>query len=150
MYKVEDFVASEKRKFLCFNRKLSQTHSSLVIALYQDFFATLFLLPFFFILRPTLDLKNILLLCILGIFCTAGSHTLFIKGMKYIRAQTAAIISSLEPVYGIVIAFFFLHEIPTFRTVLGGMIILSAAFAVTISGVRQTQSIRKQNHAPKI
>ncbi len=133
-----------------FNRKLSKKYSSLVIAFYQDFFATLFLLPFFFILRPTLDLKNILLLCILGIFCTAGSHTLFIKGMKYIRAQTAAIISSLEPVYGIVIAFFFLHEIPTFRTVLGGMIILSAAFAVTISGVRQTQSIRKQNHAPKI
>jgi len=119
-----------------FNRKLSKEYSSLVIAFYQDFFATLFLIPFFFILRPTLDLKNIILLCILGIFCTAGSHTLFIKGMKYIRAQTAAIISSLEPVYGIVIAFFFLHEIPTFRTVLGGMIILSAAFSVTLSGVR--------------
>jgi len=119
-----------------FNRKLSKEYSSLVIAFYQDFFATLFLIPFFFILRPTLDLKNIILLCILGIFCTAGSHTLFIKGMKYIRAQTAAIISSLEPVYGIVIAFFFLHEIPTFRTVLGGIIILSAAFSVTLSGVR--------------
>ncbi|MCJ7581252.1 MAG: DMT family transporter [Candidatus Aminicenantes bacterium] len=120
-----------------FNRKLSQKYSSLVIAFYQDFFATLFLLPFFFFLRPALNLKNIILLCILGIFCTAGSHTLFIKGMKYIRAQTAAIISSLEPVYGIVIAFFFLHEIPTLRTILGGMIILLAAFSVTWSGLRQ-------------
>lgn len=119
-----------------FNRKLSKQYSSLVIAFYQDFFATLFLLPFFFILRPALDLKNIILLCILGIFCTAGSHTLFIKGMKYIRAQTAAIISSLEPVYGIVIAFFFLNEIPTLRTILGGVIILSAAFSVTWSGFR--------------
>ncbi len=133
-----------------FNRKLSKQYSSLVIAFYQDFFATLFLLPFFFILRPTLDLKNIILLCILGIFCTAGSHTLFIKGMKYIRAQTAAIISSLEPVYGIVIAFFFLNEIPTLRTILGGVIILSAAFSVTWSGVRQIQSVRRQNHATKI
>ncbi len=119
-----------------FNRKLSRQYSSLVIAFYQDFFATLFLLPFFFFLRPTLDLKNIILLCILGIFCTAGSHTLFIKGIKYIRAQTAAIISSLEPVYGIIIAFFFLNEIPTLRTILGGIIILSAAFSVTWSGVR--------------
>jgi drug/metabolite transporter (DMT)-like permease len=127
-----------------FNRKLSQRYSSLVIAFYQDFFATLFLLPFFFILRPALDLKNIILLCILGIFCTAGSHTLFIKGMKYIRAQTAAIISSLEPVYGIVIAFFFLHEIPSLRTVLGGIIILWAAFSVTWSGIRQTQFERRQ------
>lgn len=133
-----------------FNRKLSKQYSSLVIAFYQDFFATLFLLPFFFILRPTLDLKNIILLCILGIFCTAGSHTLFIKGMKYIRAQTAAIISSLEPVYGIIIAFFFLNEIPTLRTILGGVIILSAAFSVTWSGVRQIQSVRRQNHATKI
>lgn len=133
-----------------FNRKLSKQYSSLVIAFYQDFFATLFLLPFFFILRPALDLKNIILLCILGIFCTAGSHTLFIKGMKYIRAQTAAIISSLEPVYGIVIAFFFLNEIPTLRTILGGVIILSAAFSVTWSGVRQIQSVRRQNHATKI
>ncbi|MFC2161692.1 DMT family transporter [Acidobacteriota bacterium] len=126
-----------------FNRKLSQKYSSLVIAFYQDFFAALFLLPFFFFIRPALNLKNIILLCILGIFCTAGSHTLFIKGMKYIRAQTAAIISSLEPVYGILIAFFFLREIPTLRTILGGVIILAAAFFVTWSGVRQTQSIRK-------
>ena len=133
-----------------FNRKLSQEYSSLVIAFYQDFFATLFLLPFFFIIRPALNLKTIILLCFLGIFCTAGSHTLFIKGMKYIRAQTAAIISSLEPVYGIIIAFIFLNEIPSFRTILGGMIILLAAFSVTWGGVKQTQFERKQNHATKI
>ncbi len=133
-----------------FNRRLSQKYSSLVIAFYQDFFATLFLLPFFFIQRPALDLKNIVLLCLLGIFCTAGSHTLFIKGMKYIRAQTAAIISSLEPVYGILIAFLFLHEIPTFRTILGGLIILWAAFSVTWNGVKQTKSERRENYATKI
>lgn len=132
------------------NRNLSQKYSSLVIAFYQDFFATVFLLPFFFILKPALDLKNILLLCVLGIFCTAGSHTLFIKGMKYIRAQTAAIISSLEPVYGIIMAFFFLSEIPTVRTVLGGLIILWSSFSVTWGDVRHNPSARKQNHATKI
>jgi len=133
-----------------FNRKLAQKYSSLVIAFYQDFFATLFLLPFLFFLRPALNLKNIILLCILGIFCTAGSHSLFIKGMKYISAQTAAIISSLEPVYGIVIAFFFLHEMPTFRTILGGMIILLAAFSVTLSGVKQPQLEKEHHYASKI
>lgn len=133
-----------------FNRRLSQKYSSLVIAFYQDFFATLFLLPFFFFLRPALNLKTIILLCLLGVFCTAGSHSLFIKGMKYIRAQTAAIISSLEPVYGIIIAFIFLNEIPSLRTILGGMIILLAAFSVTWSGVKQAQFERKQKHATKI
>lgn len=105
------------------NRKLTLQYSSMLLAFYQDFFATLFLLPFYFILRPSLNAKNILLLCILGIFCTAASHTLFIKGMKRIKAQTASLIHFLEPVYGIIFAFLFLHEIPSLRTILGGTII---------------------------
>jgi len=106
------------------NRKLTQHFSSLLIAFYQDFFALLFLLPFYFALRPALNTNDILLLLILGVFCTAGSHTLFIKGMKRIKAQTASMIHFLEPVYGIIFAFFFLHEIPSLRTILGGVIIL--------------------------
>ena len=106
------------------NRKLTQHFSSLLIAFYQDFFALLFLLPFYFALRPALNTNDILLLLILGVFCTAGSHTLFIKGMKRIEAQTASMIHFLEPVYGIIFAFFFLHEIPSLRTILGGVIIL--------------------------
>ena len=106
------------------NRKLTQHFSSLLIAFYQDFFALLFLLPFYFALRPALNTNDILLLLILGVFCTAGSHTLFIKGMKRIEAQTASMIHFLEPVYGIIFAFFFLHEIPSLRTILGGAIIL--------------------------
>jgi len=106
------------------NRKLTQHFSSLLIAFYQDFFALLFLLPFYFVLRPALNTNDILLLCVLGVFCTAGSHTLFIKGMKRIKAQTASMIHFLEPVYGIIFAFLFLHEIPSLRTILGGAIIL--------------------------
>jgi drug/metabolite transporter (DMT)-like permease len=106
------------------NRKLTQHFSSLLIAFYQDFFAMLFLLPFYFVLRPALSTNDILLLCVLGVFCTAGSHTLFINGMKRIKAQTASMIHFLEPVYGIIFAFFFLHEIPSLRTILGGVIIL--------------------------
>jgi drug/metabolite transporter (DMT)-like permease len=106
------------------NRKLTQRISPLKIAFYQDFFATVFLLPFLFILRPALSGRDIFLLIILGTVCTAVSHTLFIKGMKFIKAQTASLISSLEPVYGIVFAFLFLSEIPTLRTIAGGCIIL--------------------------
>lgn len=56
------------------NRKLSLRYSSLLIAFYQDFWATLFLLPFFFILRPQISSRDILLLLAQGIFCTALSH----------------------------------------------------------------------------
>lgn len=106
------------------NRKLTLQFSSLIIAFYQDLFATLFLLPFFLIFQPLLNTRDILLLVALGVICTAGSHTLFIKGMKNIKAQTASMIHFLEPVYGIIFAFLLLHEIPVLRTIMGGAMIL--------------------------
>ncbi|MEA3420281.1 MAG: DMT family transporter, partial [Acidobacteriota bacterium] len=75
-------------------------------------------------LHPLVNTNDMLLLAILGVLCTAGAHTLFIEGMKQIKAQTASIIHSLEPVYGIVFAFLFLQEMPSQRTILGGVIIL--------------------------
>jgi drug/metabolite transporter (DMT)-like permease len=118
------------------NRKLSQRYSSLVITFYQDLWATLFLLPFIFVMQPQLDGRDILLLLILGIFCTALAHSLFIKGMRLIKAQTAAIISSLEPVYGIIMALLILKEVPSLRTVVGGIVILGTTLAVTLKGAR--------------
>jgi drug/metabolite transporter (DMT)-like permease len=115
-----------------FNRRLSQKHSSRAIAFFEDLFAALFLLPFFFIYRSPISAKNLFLLIILGVICTAGSHTLFIKGMRFVRAQTASIISSLEPVYGIVLAFFLLHEVLALKTLFGGLIILSAVILVSL------------------
>jgi drug/metabolite transporter (DMT)-like permease len=115
-----------------FNRRLSLRFSSLVIALYQDSWAALFLTPAVFVLRPNLDGRNIILLAVLGIFCTAVAHTLFIKGMRIISAHTAAVISSMEPVYGILLAYVFLNEIPSARTLIGGGIILWAVIALTV------------------
>jgi drug/metabolite transporter (DMT)-like permease len=116
-----------------FNRRLAQVHSGLGIAFCEDFFATLFLLPSL-MFRPAAGLssRDLALLVILGVACTAVSHTLFIQGMRHIRAQTASIISSLEPVYGMVLALFCLGEVPSFRTVAGGLVILTAVLFVTL------------------
>jgi drug/metabolite transporter (DMT)-like permease len=115
-----------------FNRRLSQQHSSLAIAFVEDSSAALFLLPFFLTLGTRPSARDWLLLVTLGVACTAGAHTLFIKGMRHVRAQTASIISSLEPVYGIVLAFVFLRETPALRTLAGGALILSAVTLVTL------------------
>ncbi len=115
------------------NRKFSQLYSSLAIAFYQDLAATLFLLPFIFLIEYSLTSKDIILLALLGIFCTAAAHSLFIKGMRRVRAQTASIIHSLEPFYGIILAFFFLHETPSLRTIGGGLLVVTAALAASLS-----------------
>lgn len=107
------------------NRKLTQNHPSLIVAFYQNFFAAVFLFPFLFLLQPDLSTQDISLLIILGVICTAGSHTLFIDGMKFVKAQTASLIHTLEPAYGIIFALLLLNEIPSLRTIMGGIIILS-------------------------
>jgi len=119
------------------NKKLTQQFSSYIIAFFEDFFAAVLLIPFFFILHPVLNVKSILLLCALGVFCTAGSHTLFIRGIRHIKAQTASIINTLEPVYGIIMAFLFLHEIPTIRTILGGTIILGSQISIILGFLKR-------------
>jgi len=115
-----------------FNRRLSQKYSSLVIAFYQDALATLVLLPCLFWLSLSLNVRSLALLVFLGTICTALAHTLFIKSMSFLRAQTAAIISSLEPVYGIALAFLILGERPASKTIIGGLLILAATIMVSV------------------
>jgi drug/metabolite transporter (DMT)-like permease len=114
-----------------FNRRLAQTYSSLSIAFFEDLFAAILLLPFFICHPSNLTARDILLLAFLGVVCTAGSHTLFIKGLRRVRAQTASIISTLEPVYGIALAYLMLGEAPSSRTLGGGLVILSAVLMIS-------------------
>jgi drug/metabolite transporter (DMT)-like permease len=123
------------------NRKLSQGHSSLIIAFNQNFFATLFLSPLLLVIKPSLTTKNIGLLVVLGVVCTAFSHTLFIKGMKYVNAQTASLIHTLEPVYGILFAFLFLNEIPSKKTLLGGIVILLGQIMIVYNFIKKKNSL---------
>ena len=118
------------------NRLLTARHDSVKIAFWQDSIAALALLPFLFILRPALTGKDLGLLLFLGIICTAGAHTLFIEAMRRQTAQTASIISSLEPVYGIALAYLFLREIPAPRTLLGGAVILAAVIVISLRALR--------------
>ncbi len=115
------------------NRKYVKDYSSLVIAFYQDATATIVLIPFLFTTAVSFAPKDILLLIFLGVVFTGISHSLFIKGLTHIKAQTASIITSLEPVYGIIFAIFIVSEIPTLRVIIGGIIILGTTFFTTIN-----------------
>ena len=118
------------------NKSLSRRQSSLRIALYQDVFAGIALLPFLFRATPNWTGRDLALLVVLGVACTALAHTLFIRGMRGVNAQTASLVASLEPVYGILFALILLGEVPTVRTVLGGAIILGAVLLVTLRAAK--------------
>lgn len=111
------------------NKKLSAAYSGTLTAFYEQSTAAIVLLPF--ILRSGIhpSLSDLALLLFLGIITTALAHTLFISSLKGIPAQLAGIFSSLETVYGILFALMFLHEVPSFREIVGAIIILMAVSA---------------------
>jgi drug/metabolite transporter (DMT)-like permease len=118
------------------NRILAARQSTLAVAFYQDLFAGVFLLPAIVRTDFVLSGRDWALLAVLGVFCTAGAHSLFIDGLRRIPARTASILSSLEPVYGIFLALLFLKESPSLRTVSGGAVILAAALVATVRARR--------------
>lgn len=115
------------------NRKYVKEYSGMIIAFYEQFVATIVLIPFLFIQKPVFQFKDILLLILLGTVFTGIAHSIFITSLKGIKTKTAAIISCLEPVYGIIFAAILLKEIPTLKEILGGIIILGTVFYSTIS-----------------
>jgi drug/metabolite transporter (DMT)-like permease len=112
------------------NRKNTKRVDPLSIALYQNFFATLFLLiPVLLIDSPIPSYKDIPLLIVLGVLCTALSRSLFIKSLARIKAQTVSVITGLEPVWGIVLAVLFFNEVPDLKIIIGGTIIIATSIA---------------------
>jgi len=84
-----------------------------------------------------LGTREIALLLVLGVLCTALAHTLFIDALARVSAHTASIVAGLEPVYGIALAFLLLGEVPSARTLFGGALILGAALYATRAHARQ-------------
>lgn len=107
------------------NRYFSIYYSSTTIALYEQSSATVILLPTLLFINSTPTFKDISLLIFLGIVTTALAHTLFITSLKHVEAHKAGIISAMESVYSILLAYLFLHEIPTVREIVGAIIIIS-------------------------
>jgi drug/metabolite transporter (DMT)-like permease len=72
-------------------------------------------------------------LLLLAFLTTAIGHSLMLHSLKFFSASTASIISSLQPIFGIILAFFFLQEMPTIHTFFGGGLIL---LTVVIESIR--------------
>ncbi|MDB4754780.1 DMT family transporter, partial [Akkermansiaceae bacterium] len=108
------------------NRVLVKKNSVRVVALYQHASAALVLLPFVFIQAEVPQSNTVLLLLILGVFCTALPQILFIKSLAVLKAQFVSIVAGLEPVYGILFAAVFLSEIPELQTVIGACLVFGA------------------------
>lgn len=84
------------------------------------------LLPFFLWEDSSQALSQLPWIFTLALVTTAIGHTLFLKCFRYFSITSISILSSIQPIYGIILGALFLKEIPSLTTIGGGVLILSA------------------------
>ena len=108
-------------------------YNGTMLMFYQTAIITILLLPTLFFMDISGFKSQFPYLLLLAFLTTAIGHSLMLHSLKFFSASTASIISSLQPIFGIILAFFFLQETPTMRTFWGGSLIL---LTVVIESVR--------------
>jgi len=112
---------------------------AMTVTFYQQVFAAAFTAPSLWVFHAALNGRTVCLVVILGLVFTALAQWLFIASLRQIRAQTASVVTCLEPVYGILFAVVLLGEKPSARTLLGGLLIFGAVLGATLAHLRRTR-----------
>lgn len=107
------------------------------LMLYQMVILTVLLFPVMLFMDTSGIKTQFPYVITLALVTTAIGHSMFINSLKYFSVSTASIISSIQPIFGIIIAFIFLREIPSLNTFFGGIIILST---VVIESIRSKKA----------
>jgi drug/metabolite transporter (DMT)-like permease len=81
-----------------------------------------------------------LMLLLLGTVFTALPHALIAATLRHLRAKTFSLIACMQPLYGVALAIIVLDESPTFRTLIGGILITSASVYETLNAHKIHQS----------
>jgi drug/metabolite transporter (DMT)-like permease len=113
------------------NRHQVRSGSPWMLAMIQNAVAFFVLLPLALLQSARPTAREWALLAILGVVFTAGTHGLFIQGLRSVSAKLASLICTLEPAYGILASALLLKEIPSPKTLLGALVITVAVIAVS-------------------
>lgn len=109
------------------NRAVTRGVDPVQAALWQNCIILLCLLPFSWSSLPVVPAMDWLWLALLGVLCTGLAHSLFVASLKVLKARTTSVIFSLEPVYGIAIAWWLFNEQPSLGMLGGGALIILAS-----------------------
>jgi len=136
--------------FTLFNGELIQKHDSAVITFYEFLAGVLFISCYFvFQNKFTLDFfkvspTNWSLLFLLSSICTAYAFTASVKVMKQLSPYTVMLTTNLEPVYGIILAFFIIGEKEKMSVSFYGGALLIIAVVILNGILKYKNSSKKQ------
>jgi len=115
------------------------TYNGSVLMLYQLCVIVVLMSPLLFNANFLQVKSQILPIAFLALVTTTIGHTLLLMSFKYFSATTASIMSSVQPIYGILMGMLFLGEFPAWHTIIGGALILSAVFIESIRTVKASK-----------
>lgn len=116
------------------------SYNGSVLMCYQLGVVGVLLSPFYFTVELEVIVEQWQGIAALALITTAIGHTLFLNSFKHFSITTVSILSSVQPIFGIIIGAFFLSEIPTINTVIGGVLILSSVVIESIRSSRKTKT----------
>jgi len=109
-------------------KKYVATYNASMLMFYQNGIIVIILFPLLLLLNFEVShyKTQIPYLLFLGIITTAVGHTYLVKTFTYFSATTASLLSCIQPVYVVILAYFFLNEQPNVATLIWWSIIVSA------------------------
>ncbi|MDT0644862.1 DMT family transporter [Zunongwangia sp. F363] len=116
-----------------------ERYNGSVLMMYQMIIISCLLIPVFFIFDLSGVVSQLVPIFILALVTTCLGHTLLLMSFRNFSVTTASIISSAQPVYGILLGLLFLGEYPAINTIIGGVLIICAVFAEI------SRSMKRQN-----
>lgn len=114
------------------SRPYVQVYGGSVVMLWQLLLGLITLLPMLLTFDYEVRAQDIGWLILLGGVATALAHTLTIASLNTLSARTASMIGSIQPLYGIIFAYFIFTEIPTLRVLFGGIVVIGVVIAETL------------------
>ena len=114
-------------------KKHVKDYNGSMLMLHQMIIVSVLLLPVLFFSDFSNLESQLPLLLLIALLTTAIGHTMLVNSLQHFSVSTASIISSVQPIFGIIIAYIFVNEIPSFNTYIGGSLIL---LTVVIESIR--------------
>lgn len=121
-----------------------EKYNGSVLMMYQMLIIGILLLPVLFFFDLSEVPSQLLPLFFLALVTTSMGHTLLLRSFRNFSVTTASLISSAQPVYGILLGLLILGEYPALNTLIGGALIICAVLVEISRSMRRNPFVSSE------
>ena len=114
-------------------KKHVKKYNGSMLMFHQMMIVSVLLIPVLFFSDFSNLESQLPLVLLVALLTTVIGHTMILNSLKHFSVSTASIISSIQPIFGVIIAYIFVGEVPSLNTYIGGSLIL---LTVVIESIR--------------